>query len=95
MGEPVGSAHRPVGLRHGELEGGGDGGDLAVRVVLDVGDPALEEDLLPSFGREIEDVVVTSEEDEGLEVFITNTLWLWTLTVLLYLKHFLKCLNKI
>ena len=56
MGEPVGSAHRPVGLRHGELEGGGDEGDLAVRVVLDVGDPALEEDLLPSFSREIEDV---------------------------------------
>ena len=45
-------------------------------------------------GREIEDVVVTSEDEEGLEVFITNTL-LWSLTVLLYLKHFLKCLNKI
>ena len=56
MGEPVGSAHRPVGLRHGELEGGGDEGDLAVRVVLDVSDPALEEDPLPSFGREIDDV---------------------------------------
>ena len=56
MGESVGSAHGPVGLRHGELEGGGDGGNLAVRIVLDVGDPALEEDLLPSFSREIEDV---------------------------------------
>ena len=56
MGEPVGSAHDPVGLRHGELEGGRDGRNLAGRHVLDVGDPALEEDLLPSFSREIEDV---------------------------------------
>ena len=56
MGEPVGSSHRPVGLRHGERVGGGDEGDLAVRAILDVGVPALEEDPLPSFGREIDDV---------------------------------------
>ena len=47
-------------------------------------------------GREIEDVVVTREDEDGLDVFITNTLCLRTLTGLfLCLKHFLQCLNKI
>ena len=56
MGKSVGSARDPVGLRHGVLDGCRDGGHLAGRCVLDVSDPALEEDLLPSFSREIEDV---------------------------------------
>ena len=32
-------------------------------------------------GLEMEDVVVTTEEEDGLDVFITNMLWLCTLTV--------------
>ena len=44
---------------------------------------------------ETEDVVVTGEEEDGRDVFITNRLCLCTLTGLLCLKHFLKCFNKI
>ena len=46
-------------------------------------------------GLETEDVVVTREQEDGLDVFITNTLGLCTLTRFLCLKHFLKCFNKI
>ena len=35
-------------------------------------------------GLESEDVVVTREDVDGLDVFITNTLWLCSLTLTLY-----------